>query len=303
MTFKFLSIRQVLLSLTAVSLLSLGCNSGKDKANDPDEMSDSDTAKTALLNIGGEIISIPSPIQTAFLINKVGLPFNKEMLNPSNKLTSYSTKFLKALNLGVYGADLGYVTMYDQTQDALAYMNTVKKLGDELGVSSAFNPALMTRFQANFGKKDSLLSLVSIAYRQSDTYLKNNKQNDVSGLVLIGGWVETMHFVTNVLKAKDNEEIKRRIGEQKSTIQSIIKLLTPYAADKEYADLITKMNDLSASFESIEFKYTYQKPTVDIEKKLTTITSASEVKITPEHIKAISEKILAIRSMICGAAS
>jgi hypothetical protein len=303
MTFKFLSIKQALLSLATISLLSLGCGSGTNKDNDTDEMSDADTAKTALLNINGEIISIPSPIQTAFLINKVGLPFDKGMLNATNKLSTYSTKFLKALNLGVYGADLGYVTMYDQTQDALAYMNTVKKLGDDLGVSSAFNPALLTRFQANFGKKDSLLSLVSVAYRQSDSYLKNNKQNDVSGLILTGGWIETMHFVTNVLKTKDNEEIKRRIGEQKSTIQSIIKILTPYAANKEYADLLAKVTDLATVFEGIEFKYSYQKPTVDAEKKLTTITSASEVKISAEQIKNFTEKIIAIRALICGAAS
>lgn len=225
------------------------------------------------------------------------------MLNPTVQSTTYSTKFQKALNLGVYGADLGYVTMYDQTQDALAYMNTVKKLGDDLGVSSAFTPALLSRFQANFGKKDSLLGLVSAAYRQSDSYLKNNKQNDISGLILTGGWIETMHFVTNVLKTKDNEEIKRRIGEQKTTVTSIIKLLTPYSAQKEYADLISKMNEISTTFEGIEIKYAYQKPIVDAEKKLTTITSTSEIKITPEQIKAFTDKIIAIRKMISGTAS
>ncbi|MCC6690759.1 MAG: hypothetical protein IT235_04430, partial [Bacteroidia bacterium] len=250
MNFKFLTIKQVLFSVSVGSLLMLGC-SGSNKEGDSDDMPDTDTAKTALLNVNGEIISIPSPIQTAFLINKVGLPFDKQMLNPTVQSTTYSTKFQKALNLGVYGADLGYVTMYDQTQDALAYMNTVKKLGDDLGVSSAFTPALLSRFQANFGKKDSLLGLVSAAYRQSDSYLKNNKQNDISGLILTGGWIETMHFVTNVLKTKDNEEIKRRIGEQKTTVTSIIKLLTPYSAQKEYADLISKMNEISTTFEGI----------------------------------------------------
>lgn len=301
MRFKTLSIRKALFALTSTAVLAMGC--GPKNSKDPDEVQDVDTAKTALLNVNGEIISIPSPIQTAFLINKVGVPFNKEMLNPTNKLTTYSTKFYKALNLGVYGADLGYVTMYDQTQDALGYMNTVKKLGDDLGVSSAFNPELLTRFQANFGRKDSLLGLVSVAYRQSDSYLKNNKQNDVSGLILTGGWIETMHFVCNVLKTKDNDEIKRRIGEQKTTIQSIIKLLTPYTADKQYADLLVKVNELSVAFEGIELKYTYQKPSVDVEKKTTTITSGSEIKISAEQIKNISEKILAIRTLICGSAT
>ncbi len=300
MRLKISTLKYAFLTVTALSFLLAACGSGKKQAKDSDDLPDTDTAKTSLLNVGGEIISIPSPIQTAFLINKVGSPFDKSMLNPTSQLTSYSTKFLKALNLGVYGADLGYVTMYDQTQDALSYMNSVKKLADDLGVSSAFNPALMQRFQANFGKKDSMLSLVSIAYRQSDNYLKNNKQNDLSGLILTGGWVETMHFVTNVLKSKDNEEIKRRIAEQKTTVQSILKLLSPYASDKQYADLIAKFNDLSAAFEGIEIKYTYQKPIVDADKKMTTITSSSEVKISAEQIKTITEKILAIRALISG---
>jgi hypothetical protein len=302
MRFKLGSVKYTFLTFSVLSLLLAACGP-KKPSKDSDDIIDTDTAKTSLLNVGGEIISIPSPIQTAFLINKIGAPFNKSMLNPASNLTGYSTKFLKALNLGVYGADLGYVTMYDQSQDALGYLNSVRKLGDELGVSSAFSPALMKRFQDNFGKKDSMLGLVSTAYRQSDNYLKNNKQNDLSGLILTGGWVETMYFVTSVLKTKENDEIKRRVAEQKTTVQSILKLLTPYASDKQYADLIAKFNDLSAAFEGIEMKYTYQKPIVDPDKKITTITSSSEVKISAEQIKTITEKVLAIRSLISGANS
>lgn len=302
MAFKLIRFKKSFVAFATFSLLFAAC--GNDtKTTDPDEVPDTDTVKNALLNVNGEIISIPSPIQTAFLINKVGVPFNKQMLNATNKLTTYATKFQKALNLGVYGADLGYVTMYDQTQDALGYLNTVKKLGDELGVSSAFTPELLERFQANFGKKDSMLRLVTVAYRQSDSYLKNNKQSDVSSLVLTGGWIETMHFMSNVLATKDNEELKRRVAEQKSTIESIKKMLTPYSGEKECADLLVKINDLSTIYEGVEFKYTYEKPIVDAEKKMTTITSKSEVKITADQIKSIAEKVKVIRESICGLAS
>jgi len=293
------SILRIFLSLTIISLLLGGCKN--KNANKDDGLGDTDSLKTGgLLTIGGEIISIPSPIQTAFLINKVGATFNKSMLNPNTNATNYSTKFHKALNLGVYGADLGYVTMYDQTQDALNYLNTVRKIGDELGVSNAFTPALIKRFQANFGKKDSMLRLVSVAYRQSDNFLKNNMQNDISGLILTGGWVESMHFVTNAYKIKANDEVKRRIGEQKTTVQSIIKLLAPYSEQKEYIELITKMKELSGAYDGVEFKYTYQKPVTDPDKQLTTITSTSDVKISEDQIKVIAEKIAAIRNIISG---
>ena len=81
------------------------------------------------------------------------------------------------MNLGVFGADLGYVAIYDQTQDAIAYMNATRKLADELGVSAAFDASLMKRFEANLGKKDSLILLVSDGMRASDSYLQNNKNS------------------------------------------------------------------------------------------------------------------------------
>ena len=123
-------------------------------------------------------------------------------------------------------------------------------------------------------------------------------QNDISGLILTGGWVESMYFVSNVYKTKQSADVKRRIGEQKSTVQSIIKLLTPYGDQKECADLVTKLKDLETAFNGVEFKYSFQKPTVDADKQLTTINSTSEVTISDEQIKTITEKIAGIRSMI-----
>ena len=81
-------------------------------------------------------------------------------------------------------------------------------------------------------------------------------------------------------------------------MQSIIKLLTPYGDQKECADLVTKLKDLETAFNGVEFKYSFQKPTVDADKQLTTINSTSEVTISDEQIKTITEKIAGIRSMI-----
>jgi hypothetical protein len=286
----------LLLSFTAVMISSCGPDEGKDDENiDP-----VDSTQTTILNVNGEIFSIPSPIQTAFLIKNSGATYNKEILNAPGKSSQYSTNFSKALNLGIYGADLGYVTIYDQTQDAIGYLNSAKKLADELGVSGAFDANTIERFTKNLGQKDSMLVLVGVAYRSSDAYLKNNDRNDVSGLVLAGGWVESLYFATNVYKIKPSEDVKRRIAEQKSSLQSLVKLLTQYYSQPEYTEFIDNLNDLSTVFDGVEFKYTYEKPSTDAEKKITTINSKSEVKITPEQIESISQKIKSIRSQIVG---
>ena len=284
--------------LTVSAFLSTGCGGGKDK--DTDELPPVDSTQTTILNVNGEIFSIPSPIQTAFLIKNSGATYNKEILNPSGKSTQYSTNFSKALNLGIYGADLGYVTIYDQTQDAIGYLGTAKKLADDLGVSGAFDTKLMDRFQKNLGTKDSMLGLVGAAYRSSDAYLKNNDRSDVSGLVLAGGWIETLYFATNVYKIKPNEDVKRRIAEQKSSLQSLIKLLTPYYSQPEYTEFIDNLNDLSTVFDGVEFQYKFEQPTTDADKKMTTINSKTDVKITPEQIESITQKIKNIRTQVVG---
>jgi hypothetical protein len=298
MRLKFITLKGSLVLLSVTALLTAGC--GGDDAANTDELPPVDSTQTTILNINGEIFSIPSPIQTAFLIKNSGAAYSKEILNPASKSSDYSTNFSKALNLGIYGADLGYVTIYDQTQDAIGYLNSAKKLADELGVSGAFDTKTIERFQKNLGNKDSMLVLVGVAYRSSDSYLKNNDRNDVSGLVLAGGWLESLYFATNVYKTKPNEDVKRRIAEQKSSLQSLIKLLTQYYSQPEYTEFIDNLNDLATVFDGVEFKYTYEKPTTDAEKKLTTINSKSEVNITPEQIESISQKVKSIRSQIVG---
>ncbi|MGZ4056043.1 MAG: hypothetical protein ACXVPU_15165 [Bacteroidia bacterium] len=298
MRLKFITFRGTFLLLSVAALFASGC--GNSNKPDADDLPPVDSTQTTILNVNGEIFSIPSPIQTAFLIKGSGAAYSKDVLNPSNKSSQYSTNFAKALNLGIYGADLGYVTIYDQTQDAIGYLNSAKKLADELGVSGAFDSQTIERFSKNLGNKDSMLVLVGVAYRSSDAYLKNNDRSDVSGLVLAGGWLESLYFATNVYKTKPNEDVKRRIAEQKSSLQSLIKLLTQFYSQPEYTEFIDNLNDLSTVFDGVEFKYTYEKPTTDADKKLTTINSKSEVKITPEQIETITQKVKSIRSQIVG---
>jgi hypothetical protein len=303
MKLKFMKLREVIAVVAVVSvgalLTTTGC-SNDHKTVDTDSAAVGPDTSSIVVPIGGEIFSIPSPIQTALLIKSSGVSYNKNLMNPASKITQYSTNFAKAINLGIYGADLGYVTIYDQSQDASGYLVAAKKLSDGLGISAAFDTKTIERFNKNLGNKDSMLSLVGVAYRASDAYLKTNDRSDVSGLVLAGGWIESLYFTTDIYKAKPNDEIKRRIAEQKLSLQNLIKLLKPYYSQSEYTKFIDGLTDLSTVYDGVEFKYTYVKPTTDAAKKLTTINSTTEVTISAEQIDAITQKVKAIRAQIVG---
>ena len=55
------------------------------------------------------------------MIKKSGALYDKNMMNPVSNLSKYSDGMKQSLNLGIYGADLGYVTMYENTGDAMEY--------------------------------------------------------------------------------------------------------------------------------------------------------------------------------------
>jgi hypothetical protein len=295
MTKKYFTLKNQILTLSIIAIFAVSCGDDKPIEDQTEDPVIEDTNENQLMEIDGKLFSIPSPIQTAMLIKGSGANYNKEILNEPSKSTNYSTNFKKAINLGIYGADLGYVTMYDQTQDAISYLTAVKSLGDDLGVSSAFDLELVERFEKNIGSQDSLLVLVSDAYKSSDRYLKNNQQNDIGGLILAGGWIESLYFATNSAEMTGNKEIIKRVGEQKTTIYNLIKLLTPYYSKPEFTSLIDNLMELNEIYEKVETTYTYIKPTVDAGNKMTTINSTTEVNITDEQFKAITEKVMKIR--------
>lgn len=293
LVFRFFSVL-IILSFFLIS----SCGGGGDEEKVDKQIENMIDSNNVAVGVSGKIFIIPSPIQTAVLIQKSGAQYDKGMLNGTEKSNSYSTKFHKCLNLGIYGADLGYTTLYDQTQDALVYFKVTNTIATDLGLANAFDKNLIERFQKNLGKKDSMLVLVSAAYRSSNDFLKNNDRDEEAALIIAGGWIETLHFAINVMKAKGNEDIKRRIAEQKNTLDNLLALLSAYQGNEEYSELLQKLNDLKTEFDKVEYKYVYQQPVTDEVAKTTTVTSKSEINITPETIQNIGDKIASIRGLI-----
>lgn len=292
-----------ILALTiAVAFLTSCGDSKKDDGNKDELVETQDTVKTNIVNVGGELFSVPSPIQTALLIQKSGITYDKSILHASNKVNTFSTDYSKSINLGIYGADLGYVSLYNQTQDALGYLASVKQLADKLGISAAFDASTMERIKNNVTNKDSMMVLVGIAYRGSDAYLKNNQRTNVSSLILTGGWIESMHFSVTAYKTKPTEGVRFRIAEQKQALGSLLKILGN-STEPEVVALTAQLADLNKIYDGIQFKYNFVEPVTDTTKKLTYINSTTEVIVSDEQIALITDKIKEIRNKIISSQS
>lgn len=108
--------------------------------------------------------NIPSPMETAALLKKAGSEYDKNILNDVKNVDNYTAASKQALNLGIYGADLSYASVFNNTQESMLYTSCAQKLAKKLDVTNAFNEEVVSRLEKNRNNRDSLLSIISETY-------------------------------------------------------------------------------------------------------------------------------------------
>ncbi|RXQ93894.1 hypothetical protein EO244_09960 [Ancylomarina salipaludis] len=252
----------------------------------------SEQESVTIFHFNNILFSLPSPYQISLILHESGISYNKDLLNPTRKASDYITNFSRAINFGVYGVDLGYINIYQQTQDAASYFAVLKILSLDLGIYKVLNQATVNRIEANIDNRDSLMVIVSETYRNIDNFLKNNKREEIGALILAGGWIESVYVLTQEMKNNPHPDLMQRIAEQKRPLENLIKLLVPYAEDNEdFKFLVENLIDLAYTFDEIVEEYEYVPSTDFPKKKLTVVNCKSKLIITPKVTSVITEKI------------
>jgi hypothetical protein len=243
--------------------------------------------------------SIPSPIETTSLLKGAGAKYNASYLNPIENVSKYSTAAARALNLGVYGTDLSFTSIFDQTQESMLYLRCTNKLATSLGISGAFDDKTTARIEANLENRDSLLTIISDSYWNADSYLKENGQPGVSALIIAGGWIEGLYIATQIANTTKNEDIATRIGEQKLSLDNLVALLDSYKTTNQGVnDTYNQMTELKKIYDAIPAKSSETIASTDPKAGVTTVDNKSSYKLTAEQLKAISDKSAQIRNKI-----
>jgi hypothetical protein len=241
---------------------------------------------------------IPSPLELSSIIKNAGATYDNSVLNPSEYVSNYVTSGSQALNLGVYGADLSYSSIFEQTQETSKYFMAAKELADEFGITSAFGKSTVDRIQNNLNNRDSLIAIISDSYWEADAYLKENSRSNTSALVIAGGWIEALYISTKLAgKTNTNSEIISRIGEQKLTLNNLIPMLEKFTGD-DVDEVVNSLKDLQETFMGVEITYERKESITNSETQLTTIQTTSKINIDEEQLASISDKVESIRTNI-----
>lgn len=292
------------LALPAVLLLSFGIIMGGCRGNDQKEkqleeqISRKDTTDQ-LVKLKGKLFSIPSPYQMAKFIKGSGVEFQQGMVNSLDKATRYNTEYKQAVNMGIYGADLGYLNMYEQKSEIMGYFSAIQNLASQLGMDKIFSESVMKRMESNLTERDSLMKIATNTFLNSNTYLNENDRGYIGMLIIVGGWVESTYILCQLAKETGDERMLERVYEQKINVDMMLNMMIEYFEDSEeiqklYADFGNMMVE---AYGKVEFEYIYKPPVHQPDMKLTKIQSISKPKTEDkELLELISTHISDIRN-------
>jgi hypothetical protein len=294
-----------LLVIGVAAALLVSCSSGK-KPDDEAFLQSLENQTTAGAGVDEEVINsileqIPSPLEISVLLKESGSKYAPEILNSSNNLPKYNSNYKKALNLGVYGTDLGYTNIFGRNADGIKFITSIKSLADELNIGQFFDVETIGRLAANSKNLDSLLLITTMNFNHINHYLQAQSRDNLSVLLLTGGWVEAMQITCQTaVKNPNNKDLREKIGEQKIVLEQILLLFSFYTEDPNMASLLADMEQLKSAYDKVEISYTYKESTMEIVDGVAVIkdNSSTTINITPENVKEISDITNSIREKI-----
>ncbi len=295
--------RKLCFSLVVLFLYSCGSNNSADEQAILDSV-DSIAVETPQISedvIADIVQQIPSPLEISVLLKESGSAYDNSILNTDENASNYNSNASKALNLGIYGTDLGYTNIYKQNQDALGYIGAIRDLADGLSIGQFFDFSTIRKLATNSNNLDSLLLITTKNFNKINTYLQDQKRSNLSILLLTGGWLEALHITCQVYqKNPDNVVLKEKIGEQKIILEQIQLLLSLYAGDPSITELSEQLNQLQGVFDQIEITTTYAESTFEEVDGVLMIVdnSTSSINITDQNIADITRLTSSIRSKI-----
>ncbi len=242
---------------------------------------------------------LPSPIEMASMLNHEKALFYLEILAPIDNIDKYYSASSQALMLGILGVDLGYIKNFEQPQEAIKYLAVIKRMTKKIGIPIEETQKAFELLEQGKEEKNILLSIISETYNTTDEYLKKNDRNSSAALILLGGWIEALHIATEIYKREpNNSEILNRIAEQKYSLNTIVELLSNNQYDNIVEKYLQKILVLKKIYDEIEIKFKKSDVQIDTTKKVITLNNQSEIRISAENVKRISDMVDKLRLTI-----
>ncbi len=297
-----------LIFFIVVSILFSSCNSCRNSSTNkdlnvnfdiPDSIKEDKPLPISAKTIE-EMSNISSPIETAAVIKGLKIPFNKDLIATTDYAENFNTNFAKALGLGMYGCDLGYLNMYGKTSMVLNYISTIRSLADGIQVGQFFDFSTLKRLATNNENIDSLVLISQQSMTRIDNYLRENNRSNLSVVIVAGVWIEGLYISSMVTQETNHKRMRETVGEQKEIIGPLMILMNNYRKDPNMARLIENFEEIKSLYSNVKITSEVGEPTaVEVNGVLTIKPNDTQsIDMSDETLKKIINKVQEIRNKL-----
>ena len=287
-------------SIAAISFLAVSCaNADSNQAIVEEEVVEEVINEVSEDPIDDIFYQVPSPNDLFNVLKDADISYNKDILNDLSLVETFNTKKSKALNFGVYAADLAYVSSLGQIGDASNFFETIRALSKELEIENAMNDVIYARIQENLdaSNPDSLFSLSNETYYKAYAYLDDNDRGDVLGMIVIGGWIEGLNIILNVQEYEENSDVVQRIADQRLTLENLL-VFTSRIQNEDLDNIISELAPIEELFSSLEISEEADFSAEKSEEGVMMFGGGSTVSINEKQFNKLKSIVGDLRSSI-----
>ncbi len=239
----------LILVLIAFAWTMNGCKTGKKETQEKAGQGiTKDSIKQAVQQV---VYPLPSPFEVHERLKDIGASYLGDVLNSTGNVDQYFTRQLKAINIGVYSADLSYVITYNRTEEIQEYTRTIGSIRKDLDIQLDYPDYNQQELKEKLQQKDSLVNFIAGIFEKTYSYLEQKDSPALAALMISGIWAEGLYIATHISEdTYNNYEIVKVIYDQKSSLKKVVSLLNEYKTDEDVALIHEAFNDLLETYEN-----------------------------------------------------
>ncbi len=223
------------------------------------QKTEKDQVESIEKKIGENVYPLPTSAEVIKMLTNLEVGYIIGISNPVANTKKYFQNTARAINTGVYGADLSYATLYNMQQQVIDNLEAIRSLTTELNMSKIYDASLYDSIKKNFDQRDELVRILTSAFNDTYAYLADNDQQTLALLVVGGAWVEGMYLTTHVSEAAYQVAgISRVLLEQKKSFDIYIEITKPYVNDPSISDFLKKLEPIKKVYEGLSTSLTEQ---------------------------------------------
>lgn len=223
------------------------------------------------------VYPLPTSAEVIKKLTDMDLGYIIGSTNPPANVRKYVESYNRSINIGVYGADLSYSTLYNMQQDVIDYLTAIRTLALEQNLSKIYDESLYDEIKANFDNRDTLVTLLTDAFDRTYAYMVDAGQANLALLMVGGAWVEGMYLTLAVSEVGGHiSGFESVLLEQKSSFELFEELAKPHEDDPLVSRILATLQPVRDFYAGIGTSLTLEQ--IEAMKKVVTAVRTELIK-------------------------